>query len=183
MKKSNILVNFVILVLLGVGTYLLIGKIGIFKDLEIKDSSNEIVDIKPGITKTNESIDVSLFYSKSGEECSPSNVIYSQIPKSEFTIEGIVNLLLTNKLTDGQMKEGYLNEFADQGNKKMDGFKLLSAEMSETGVVTLTFEDPNFFTSSGSCRVGMMVDQIKKTVMQYPGVTDVVIMPEDIFQP
>ena len=62
------------------------------------------------------------------------------------------------------------------------------AEVSLTGTTaTLKFADPLFFTSGGSCRTGLLADQITQVATQFAEVDEVVlenIEPgEFVFQP
>lgn len=84
----------------------------------------------------------------------------------EFAIDQLIyNYFLVDK--------GYEDRAAE--------FHLKSATISQ-GVATLTFSDPQFYTSGGSCRVGIIKDMIEKTSLQFPGVTSVKLVGAP-FQP
>lgn len=96
----------------------------------------------------------------------------------EPVIEQVIKLLLKGELSDQERLEGFSTEFPNPD------FKLLDLELNkETKSLTLTFTEIPGFTSGGSCRVGLLVDQIAKTAKQFDLVDQVIFMPEYIFQP
>ncbi len=62
------------------------------------------------------------------------------------------------------------------------GVTLASASLN-SGVLTLTFNDPQNKTTGGSCRVQVLRAQIEATAKQFAGVSSVRIMPNTVFQP
>lgn len=65
----------------------------------------------------------------------------------------------------------------------LSGLSLTSASLT-SGVLTLTFRDPQGKTVGGSCRVGVLSAQIEATAKQFGGVTSVRFAPQDgVFQP
>lgn len=97
------------------------------------------------------------------------------IPLTNTPIQDAVKLLLKGQLTLEE-KNTLTTEFP------LPGFELKSAS-SNSGVLTLTFADPQNKTGGGSCRVGILWMQIEATAKQFPGVTSVRYLPEDLFQP
>lgn len=83
--------------------------------------------------------------------------------------------------------------FVDKNNRIGETIKILLSEILpgvtltsvnlNDGTLTLTFRDPNFETSGGSCKVSILRAQIEATAKQFPGVEQVLFMPEDLFQP
>lgn len=59
----------------------------------------------------------------------------------------------------------------------------LTAASLNSGVLTLTFSDPQNKTTGGSCRVQVLLAQIEATAKQFAGVNSVRIMPNTVFQP
>lgn len=99
-----------------------------------------------------------------------------QLKISDNIIVDTINLLISGDLSETEKSEGFTTEFPN------DGFRLISA-LQDSGNLTLTFEDKNNFSVGGSCRVGLLRSQIEKTVLQFENVKNVVIMPEELFQP
>ncbi|MEK7135203.1 MAG: Gmad2 immunoglobulin-like domain-containing protein [Patescibacteria group bacterium] len=65
----------------------------------------------------------------------------------------------------------------------LPGLTLTSASLT-SGVLTLTFSDPQGKTTGGSCRVGVLSAQIEATAKQFGGVSTVRYAPMDsLFQP
>lgn len=94
----------------------------------------------------------------------------------EDLIRETINLLLAGELTNEERSEGIDTEFP------LEGVALTDVTLS-SGVATLTFEDPNFRTSGGSCRVAVLWAQIEETALQFPGVEQVRYEPAELFQP
>lgn len=87
-----------------------------------------------------------------------------------------IGLLLSGEISEEETAEGYSTEFPG------DNFVLIDSELEE-GVLTLEFEDPNFFTSGGSCKASILKNQIEKTALQFEEVDEVVFRPDTLFQP
>lgn len=64
----------------------------------------------------------------------------------------------------------------------LSGLRLAGASLS-SGVLTLTFSDPEAKTVGGSCRANILTSQITATAMQFGGVTEVKFSPAGVFQP
>lgn len=92
-------------------------------------------------------------------------------------IEKAINLLIKGGLTAQEKNEGFTTEFPNKD------FKLLSSNLDEDGVLTLEFTEVPGFTTGGSCRVGILAEQIIKTVKQFPEVKKVIFEPESLFEP
>jgi hypothetical protein len=98
------------------------------------------------------------------ESCESVDFIEVDIPKSVTPLKDSLNYLISH---------------LDNPN----GFKLVSAVIKD-GVATLIFDDPNFFTSGGSCWSGILSSQVEKTALQFSGVKSVKFAgPEWLFQP
>lgn len=129
---------------------------------------------------------VSLFYydaSKDKDEkgqvlCSEKGLVAVErkIPLSKTPIQDTVRLLLKGELTAEEKARSVTTEYP------LAGFEFENAAMSE-GVVTLKFKDPQMKTGGGSCRAAVLWKQIEATVKQFPGVTSVKFIPEELFQP
>ena len=104
--------------------------------------------------------------------------IKREIPISKTPIQDTINLLLKGKenLIEDEKKASITTEFP------LEGLKLTGANLKD-GVLTLSFDDPFFKTSGGSCRVGILWFQIEATAKQFPEVKEVRFLPEELFQP
>lgn len=108
--------------------------------------------------------------------CSADAVVAVTRDISDYTIEKHIQAVLDGP-NQAEEDQGLSSEYP------LEGFSLEGASLSEDGTLTLTFNDENNSASGGSCRVGILDAQIRKTAMSISGVEDVVMMPEDIFQP
>ncbi|MDD5738990.1 MAG: Gmad2 immunoglobulin-like domain-containing protein [Candidatus Pacebacteria bacterium] len=102
--------------------------------------------------------------------------IERQIPITQTPIQDTIKLLLKGELTSQEKAQGITTEYP------LKGFALQVASLNN-GVLTLTFNDPNNQTVGGSCRVGILWFQIEATAKQFPEVSEVKFMPQELFQP
>lgn len=93
-----------------------------------------------------------------------------------ISIEDVLRLLLKGELTETEKTQGLTTEYP------LSGFELKNSTL-ENGVLTLTFSDPENKTVGGSCRVGILWFQIEATAKQFPEVSSVRFLPEELFQP
>lgn len=98
------------------------------------------------------------------------------LPKTVTPLKESIELLLQGNLSSEERDRGLETEFP------LPGLSLTSATITD-GVATLTFDDPQGTTVGGSCRTGILWAQIAATAEQFPTVTSVRFMPEDLFQP
>ena len=91
-------------------------------------------------------------------------------------IINFLNLLLKGEITQVEKDQGFSSEYP------LLGFSIKKATLLE-GKLTLELEDLQNKTGGGSCRVGILWNQIKKTALQFPEVKEVVYIPEELFQP
>ncbi|MBN1495001.1 GerMN domain-containing protein [Candidatus Peregrinibacteria bacterium] len=110
--------------------------------------------------------------------CSENAVlpVNRKIAESDKIIEDTLNLLLKGELSQVEKDQGFSTEYP------LPGFSLKTAVLTD-GKLTLEFDDMQNKTGGGSCRVGILWNQIKKTAMQFPEVKEVVFIPEELFQP
>ena len=125
------------------------------------------------------------YYNPSLDEDSQGNIMCSEaglvavertIPLTETPVQDAVRLLLRGELTLSEVAAGITTEYP------LDGFALEGASRAN-GVLTLAFSDPKNATVGGSCRVGILWFQIRKTAQQFEGVGEVRFQPEELFQP
>lgn len=103
--------------------------------------------------------------------------VWRSIIHSDTPIQDTVRELIKGDIYINERKAGFTSEFPN------NNFKLLGANFSSDGTLTLFFNEVPGFTSGGSCRVGMLSAQIEKTAKQFPQVKKVLFVPETIFQP
>lgn len=113
-----------------------------------------------------------------GAQCSRNGLVAVErrIPVAEAPLKAAIELLLRGELTLAERAQGLTTEFP------LQGVVLTSASITD-GVATLTFVDQLNRTSGGSCRVGVLWFQIEATAKQFPTVTSVRFLPEELFQP
>jgi len=125
------------------------------------------------------------YYNTEKDEDATGNVLCSaqglepverELPLTETSIEDAIKLLIRGELTADEKSRGISTEFPLQS-------LTLTSAVQDGGTVALTFSDPRNRTSGGACRVSVLRAQIEATTKQFPGVENVVIEPEELFQP
>jgi len=113
-----------------------------------------------------------------GVQCSRNGLVAVErvIPKTTTPLTDAIKLLLQGEISDEERASGIESEFP------LSGVSLTSATITD-GVATLTFNDPQNKTVGGSCRIAILWAQIEATATQFPTVTSVRFMPEELFQP
>jgi len=86
-------------------------------------------------------------------QCSEAGLVavMRELPASvegEALIGGTIRLLISGELSNEERAQGVTTEFP------LEGLKLTDVRL-DGGVLTLTFDDPNFRTSGGACRSGV----------------------------
>ena len=99
-----------------------------------------------------------------------------EIPFSENLIYDTINSLIQSEISKKETQAGFWTGFPG------DSFRLLSSDL-QGNTLTLHFDDPKYFTSGGSNRVGYLWLQIKMTALQFPEVKQVRYEPQTLFQP
>ncbi|HUT70462.1 MAG TPA: hypothetical protein VMW89_07265 [Desulfatiglandales bacterium] len=99
-----------------------------------------------------------------------------EIAFSENLIFDTIKSLIESELSEKEKQAGFWTSFPGES------FRLLRAEF-QGDTLTLYFDDPTYFTSGGSNRVGYMWLQIQMTALQFPEVGHVRYKPETLFQP
>jgi hypothetical protein len=125
------------------------------------------------------------YYNSSKDEDISGNIMCSRnglepvertIPLTQTPIQDAIKLLLKGELTAQERARGIATEYP------LSGVELKSASLNG-GVLTLAFVDPQNKTGGGSCRVGILWFQIEATAKQFPEVSSVRFLPEELFQP
>ena len=94
----------------------------------------------------------------------------------ELRLRAVVEMQLSGGLTEEELGRGLTTEFP------LEGVELVDASL-EGGRATITLLDPQFRTSGGACGVGILRGQVEAAVGQLPGVSQVHLVPETLFQP
>lgn len=136
-------------------------------------NTNEVASSKP----------VLLFYQNSNTDvyktdpCDTASIsfVVRNVSK-DATPTDVLKLFLKGELTEDEKKAGFTTFFP------LAGVTLESLSITN-GIATVTMNDPNFQTSGGSCKVGILSTSIEKTIMQFDGITKVIFSPESLFQP
>lgn len=140
--------------------------------------NSQPVQNEPEVNK----IPVLLFYYKQSDDeslaCGPDAIlpVMREIEATQTPIQDTINLLIKGELTEEERALGFTTEFLNPD------FKLLGANLKD-GVLYLEFTEVPGFTTGGSCRISLLTNQIIKTAKQFPGVNEVVLLPESLFQP
>jgi hypothetical protein len=125
------------------------------------------------------------YYNPEADTDGSGNIICSEaglvpverkIPITQTPIQDTIKLLIAGEITNEEAEQGIETEYP------IDGFSLTGANLND-GILTLSFVDPANQTSGGSCRVGILWSQIKKTAEQFTEVDEVHFQPEELFQP
>lgn len=132
------------------------------------------------------SVSVSLYYynpaldeGPAGVECSRDGLVQvsREVEGGEELVDNTIRLLIEGSLTEEERAAGITTEFP------LEGFSLVGSELSEDGTLTLVFDDSQMRTSGGACRTGILWYQVEETALQFPEVSNVVFLPEELFQP
>jgi spore germination protein GerM len=99
-----------------------------------------------------------------------------EIAFSENLIFDTIKSLIESELSEEEKQAGFWTSFPGES------FQLLRAEL-QGDTLTLYFDDPLYFTSGGSNRVGFMWLQVQMTALQFPEVQNVRYEPKTLFQP
>lgn len=131
-----------------------------------------------------ETITVKLFYYNQAldtdQSCGEQFVIPIErnIPKDTVNVIQKTLTLLLEWPTAEEKAKGITSEFPH------DWFTLKNISLDKNmNILTLDFPVIPWFTSWGSCRVGLLNASIQKTVKQFVEVKDVKYTSEEIFQP
>ncbi len=144
-----------------------------------------IIPVKFG--EDNQTQQVSLYYYNSSKDkdltgnikCSKDGLVEVKriLPKTDNAIDETIKLLIAGNLKNDEKSQGITTEFP------LPDFELEKSSLGEDGTLTLFFKDPQNRTSGGSCRVGVLWNQIEETARQFSEVKSVKFMPEELFQP
>lgn len=101
--------------------------------------------------------------------------IEREISASGDVIKQTVDLLLTGQLTEEEKLSGFRSESSSE-------FKLLQSNLSDNGTLTMEFTEVPGLTSGNSCSSALIMQEILKTVRQFPQVKRIVFKPDSLFE-
>ncbi len=172
MKKTIVFIIVWLLVVVGVLFFWNKSKINLTKP-----------DVK---VETQKPIAVKLYYyNQEKDKDAKGNVLCSseglqsldrEFQSSDDIIKDTIQLLLIGNIRNDERDSGIKTEYP------LSGFNLTDYDLTG-GVLTLRFADPQNKTSGGSCRVSILRAEIEATGMQFDGVKEVKILPEELLQP
>jgi hypothetical protein len=145
---------------------------------EIKRLKYERIVVREGRVRVLHYLPNKIMAEKVNNEVDPRALlpVEREIPFSDNLIFDTINSLIQHEVSEKETKAGFWTGFPG------DSFRLLSANLQEN-TLTLHFDDPKYFTSGGSNRVGYLWLQIKMTALQFPEVKQVRYQPQTLFQP
>jgi hypothetical protein len=108
--------------------------------------------------------------------CSSEGLVAVERTVPRAGVAAALRELLQGTRTDAERDAGLTTEFP------LSGVTLERVEIIG-GIATLTFADPMHATSGGACRASILRAQMEATVLQFPEVGEVRILPDDVFQP
>lgn len=139
-------------------------------------------------TNPDGSLKVKLYYKNYGADpevinCSADTFVLRTIPKTTTPLTDALQLLMVNTLSEAEKNFGLDSPFEDPVySNRFENFKLKNVVVNN-GIANLTFEDPDYFSSGGSCRIGIMKSMLELTAKQFGSVDKVTFSPYDVFQP
>jgi len=145
-------------------------------------------DVRDGATGQikGPSIKVRVFYKNAYKDpglasCEADEFLERDIPLTKTVLKDAINILFTGPSTPEEKARGAISELqsAVANGKKPVTIKSVTVK---NGVATVTLDDPDKFTTGGTCRVMIMKSQIEKTILQFPAVKSVKFEPLDLFQ-
>jgi len=179
MKNNTLFFLILGSVALVVAGYFLWGQLSVL-EVEPVDTNDEFVTDSPGTRS------VELFYyDPTRDEDETGNIMCSRdglVPvtrsiASMTPIEDTLKLLLLGDLTPAERAEGITTEYP------LDGVSISSVALRADGTLRIEFNDPQNKLVGGSCRTAILAGQVIETAIQFPEVTSVDFLPDDVFQP
>ena len=145
---------------------------------EMERLKHERIVVKEGKVKVFHYLPNKIMAEKVDYEVDPRALLPAEreIPFSDNLIYDTIKSLIQDEISEKETQAGFSTGFPG------DSFRLLSADL-QGNILTLHFDDPKYFTSGGSNRVGYLWLQIRMTAFQFPEVKQVKYKPETLFQP
>jgi hypothetical protein len=162
-----------------------------YQSLNYESSSKKIVvNVKMGMTSLNvnwyqpekKAKIVLYYYNQADDKDNTCGLKFVKPIEREISVSGdiikqTVDLLIQGNLTKEEIANGFVTEYPNSE------FKLLKSNLDKNGTLALEFTEVPGFTSGGSCRVGILTQEILKTVRQFPEVKKIELYPDSLFQP
>jgi len=145
---------------------------------EMERLKHERIVVKEGRVKVLHYLPNKIMAEKVDYEVDPRALlpVEREVPFSDNLIYDTIKSLIQDEISEKETQAGFSTGFPG------DSFRLLSADL-QGNILTLHFDDPKYFTSGGSNRVGYLWLQIRMTALQFPEVKQVKYKPETLFQP
>jgi uncharacterized small protein (DUF1192 family) len=145
---------------------------------EMERLKHERIVVKEGKVKVLHYLPNKIMAEKVDYEVDPRALlpVEREIPFSDNLIYDTIKSLIQDEISEKETQAGFWTGFPG------DSFRLVSADL-QGNILTLHFDDPKYFTSGGSNRVGYLWLQIRMTALQFPEVRQVRYIPETLFQP
>ena len=145
---------------------------------EMERLKHERIVVKEGRVKVLHYLPNKIMAEKVDYEVDPRALlpVEREVPFSDNLIYDTINSLIQDEISEKETQAGFWTGFPG------DSFRLLSADL-QGNTLTLHFDDPKYFTSGGSNRVGYLWLQISMTALQFPEVRQVRYTPQTLFQP
>jgi hypothetical protein len=123
---------------------------------------------------------VKLYYyqgEKDNDQCSEKGLfpVERQIVESRDIKDTIRDTIVL--LMEGRLKK---EEGSNESGFPLYNVNLDKVVLDREGVLSLTFSDPDYQTTGGSCATGIMVGEIEATAKQFPEVKEVNVLPEGV---
>lgn len=138
--------------------------------------NNKYIDIPVFFSQTDQS-NIKLFYHNSSKDpnsldCNANDFINVFIPQTVTPLKGSIDKLISQFFLTDKIYGTRAKTF------------ILKSAIIKNGLATLTFSDPNYFSSGGSCRVAIVSDMIRKTALQFSSVKEVKFLgPDYLLEP
>ena len=145
---------------------------------EMERLKHERIVVKEGRVKVLHYLPNKIMAEKVDYEVDPRALlpVEREIPFSDNLIYDTIKSLIQDEISQKETQAGFWIGFPG------DSFRLVSADL-QGNILTLHFDDPKYFTSGGSNRVGYLWLQIRMTALQFPKVKQVRYKPQTLFQP
>jgi spore germination protein GerM len=103
--------------------------------------------------------------------------VQRQIYPGGNIIKSAIEELLKGNLTAQEKALGLVTEYPNPA------FKLLNSSLDKNGRLVLEFTEVPGLTNGSSCKTGVLMQEILKTVRQFPEVKSIVFKPDTLFEP
>lgn len=142
--------------------------------------------VAPQVLSSSSPILVKLYYFNEQEDkllppekqASPQSLspVFRTLPSSDNILKDTISLLLQWALTENEFKDGFTSSFVKV-------VRLVDSQLDMDGNLSLSFESSPWSSIWWSAFVAILTNSIIKTALQFPQVKNVLLLPEELFQP